>query len=163
MKKTDHPMTEADALRRLAALCSRGEHSSGEMLAKMQAWGVDDEAQAHVMQRLVEGRFVDDERFARLFVSDKLKFSKWGRRKIEQALWAKRVDEETAKKVLDEVPDDDYLAVLRPLVQQKARSLKAQSDYERRGKLTKFALGRGFTMDLVRQVVEAAEEFAEDE
>lgn len=163
MKKTDHPMTEADALRRLAALCSRGEHSSGEMLAKMQAWGVDDEAQARVMQRLVEGRFVDDERFARLFVSDKLKFSKWGRRKIEQALWAKRVDEETAKKVLDEVPDDDYLAVLRPLVQQKARSLKAQSDYERRGKLTKFALGRGFTMDLVRQVVEAAEEFAEDE
>lgn len=156
-------MTEAEALRRLAALCSRGEHSSGEMVKKMQAWGVDDEARERVMERLVGGRFVDDERFTRLFVRDKLKFSKWGRRKIEQALWAKRIDDETARRVLDEVSDDDYLAVLRPLVQQKARSLKAEGDYERRGKLTKFALGRGFTMDLVRQVVEAAEEFAEDE
>ena len=101
----------------------------------------------------MENRFVDDERFARLFVSDKIKFSKWGRRKIEQALWAKHMDENIARRVLDEVDDADYLAVLRPLIQQKARSIKAESEYERRGKLTKFALGRGFTMDIIRQVV----------
>ena len=146
-------VSEADALRRLAALCSRGEHCSGEMLAKMRAWGVEEEAQSRVLKRLVENRFVDDERFARLFVSDKIKFSKWGRRKIEQALWAKHMDENIARRVLDEVDDADYLAVLRPLIQQKARSIKAESEYERRGKLTKFALGRGFTMDIIRQVV----------
>lgn len=146
-------VSEADALRRLAALCSRGEHCSGEMLAKMRTWGVEEEAQARVLKRLVENRFVDDERFARLFVSDKIKFSKWGRRKIEQALWAKHMDEDIARRVLDEVDAADYLAVLRPLIQQKARSIKAESEYERRGKLMKFALGRGFTMDIIRQVV----------
>ena len=151
-------VSEADALRRLAALCSRGEHCSGEMLAKMRMWSVDDEAQARVMKRLVENRFVDDERFARLFVSDKIKFSKWGRRKIEQALWAKHMDEDIARRVLDEVDDADYLAVLRQLIQQKARSIKAETDYERRGKLTKFALSRGFTMDLIRQVIGGEEE-----
>ena len=160
MKADTQPpaIDEAEALRRLAALCSRGEHCSGEMLSKMRVWGIDDEAQERVLKRLVENRFVDDERFARLFVRDKIKFSKWGRRKIEQALWAKHMDEDIARRVLDEVDDADYLAVLRPLIQQKARSIKAESDYERRGKLTKFALGRGFTMDLIQQVVGEAED-----
>ena len=157
-------MSEAEALRRLATLCSRGEHCTGELLTKMRTWGIDCEAQARIMKRLVENRYVDDERFTRLFVNDKIKFNKWGRRKIEQALWAKHVDEDIARRVLDEVDEDDYLAVLRPLIQQKARELdrkpvsaemsKEQHDYERRVKLMKFALGRGFTMEVIQLALE---------
>lgn len=37
-------MTEERALSRLAALCSRGEHSAGEMDEKMRRWGLDEDA-----------------------------------------------------------------------------------------------------------------------
>jgi regulatory protein len=138
---------------RLAALCAKGEHCQHDMIEKMRRWEVDDETQAAVMARLVKERYVDDERYTRAFVHDKIAYNQWGRKKIEQALWMKHIDTDTARRVLDEVDDADYLAVLRPLIQQKARSIKAESEYERRGKLTKFALGRGFTMDIIRQVV----------
>ena len=98
MKEDKKEISEQSALQRLAALCSRGEHSSGEMLEKMRRWGLSEEAQARIMERLLRDRYVDDERFAHAFVNDKVKYNKWGRRKIEQALWQKGVDEERWRK-----------------------------------------------------------------
>ena len=66
----------------------------------------------------------------------------------------KRIDSSLIAEVLDEVDDADYVGVLRPLLRQKERTVRAASDYERRMKLTKFALGRGFTMDIIRQCMD---------
>ena len=63
--------------------------------------------------------------------------------------------------MLDEVDDEEYLSVLRPLLQQKRKSTKAQSDYELNQKLVRFALGRGFTYDVIRQCLDVEEEFEE--
>lgn len=115
---------------------------------------MSDEAQARVMQRLVGERYVDDERYARAFVRDKIRYNKWGRRKVEQALWMKRIDDDIRERVLGEVDDGEYLAVLRPLLQQKRRSTKAATDYELNQKLVKYALGRGFTFDIIRQCID---------
>lgn len=150
-------LTEQEALLRLSALCAQGEHCQYEMTEKMRRWGIDDEAQARVMQRLVDGRYVDDERYARALVNDKIRYQKWGRRKVEQALWQKRIDEDISQRVLADVADEEYLQVLRPLLQQKRRSLKAADEYELRQKLVRFALGRGFTFDLIRQCMDVDE------
>jgi regulatory protein len=128
------------------ALCARGEHSSGEMLQKMRLWGLADEAQARIMERLTKDRFVDDERFARAFVNDKIKYNQWGRRKIEQALWAKGVDRDVQQRVLDAVDDEEYIKVLRPLLRSKERSITARNEFERQMKLIRFAQSRGFSM-----------------
>jgi regulatory protein len=127
------------------------------MLEKMRRWELPEEAQARVMQRLVSERYVDDERYAQAFVKDKIRYNKWGRRKVEQALWQKRIDEEIRKRVLDEVDDEEYLSVLRPLLKQKRKTTKADSDYELNQKLVRFALGRGFTFDIIRQCLDVDE------
>ena len=114
---------------------------------------MSNEVQARVMARLVGERYVDDERYARAFVRDKIRYNKWGRRKVEQGLWAKHIDDDIRERVLGEVGDDEYLSVLRPLLQQKRRSVKADSDYELNQKLVKFALSRGFTYDIIRQCI----------
>ncbi len=146
-------MTEQEAYLRLAALCAQAEHCEYEMQEKMRRWQLPDDAQARVMQRLVSERYVDDERFARAFANDKVKYNKWGRRKVEQALWLKHIADDIRQQVLDDISDGDYVTVLRPLLQQKRRSVKARNDYELRMKLIRFALGRGFTMDVIRQCI----------
>ena len=151
-------VTEQGAYLQLAQLCARAEHCQHEMLEKMRRWEMSDEAQARVMARLVRERYVDDERYARAFVRDKIRYNKWGRRKVEQALWQKRIDEVIRQQVLDEVDDKEYLSVLRPLLKQKRRSTKAASDYELNQKLVRFALGRGFTYDIIRQCLDIDEE-----
>ena len=147
-------VTEQGAYLQLAQLCARSEHCQHDMQEKMRRWGMSDEAQARVMQRLVGERYVDDERYARAFVRDKIRYNKWGRRKVEQALWMKRIDDDIRERVLGEVDDGEYLAVLRPLLKQKCSSTKAATDYELNQKLVKFALGRGFTFDIIRQCID---------
>ncbi len=150
--------TALQAYQKLAALCARSEHCQQEMLDKMRQWGVSDEDQAKVMARLIKEKYVDDERFAHAFVYDKIRFSKWGRRKVEQALWMKRIDEHISKSILDEVDDEEYLQILRPLLKQKSKSVTGRNEYERTMKLIKFALGRGFTMDIIKQCIEVDNE-----
>ena len=155
--------SEKEAYLTLAALCAQAEHCQWEMLEKMRRWEVPEEAQARVMQRLVKERYVDDERYAQAFVKDKIRYNKWGRRKVDQALWQKHIDEDIRKRVLDEVDDDEYLSVLRPLLKQKRKSTKANSDYEVNQKLMRFALGRGFTFDIIRQCIDVEEEPEDDD
>jgi regulatory protein len=146
--------TEQEAYLTLAALCAQAEHCQWEMTEKMRRWELDEAAQARIMQKLVKERYVDDERYARAFVKDKVQYNKWGRRKVEQALWQKHIDEDIRQRVLNEVADDEYLDVLRPLLKQKRKSIKASNDFELNQKLMRFALSRGFTFDLIRQCID---------
>ncbi len=151
-------ISEKEALLRLAALCAQGEHCQWEMTEKLRKWEIGEEAQARIMQKLVSGRYVDDERFARAFAMDKVRYNKWGRRKVEQALWQKRIDDDIRQRVLDDISDEEYLNILRPLLKQKRRTTKAASDYELDQKLIRFAVGRGFTFDIIRQCIDVDEE-----
>lgn len=153
--------TEQDAYLTLAALCAQAEHCQWEMTEKMRRWELSDEAQARVMERLTRERYVDDERYARAFVNDKVRYNKWGRRKVEQALWAKHIDEDIRQRVLDEVTDEEYLRVLRPLLQQKRRTTKAPDEYTLNRKLVQFALSRGFTFDIIRQCLDVEDDIDE--
>ena len=150
--------TEQEAYLTLAALCAQAEHCQWEMVEKMRKWEIPEEAQARIMERLVKERYVDDERFARAFAKDKVRYNKWGRRKVEQALWQKRIDEDIRKNVLNGIDDEEYLSVLRPLLKQKRKSIKAQNDYELNQKLMRFALGRGFTFDIIKQCIDVEDE-----
>ena len=151
-------MTGQQAYQKLSELCARSEHCQQEMLEKMRQWGVSEEEQAQVMERLIKERYVDDDRFARAFIYDKIRYNKWGRRKVEQALWMKRIDEQISKSILDDIDDEEYLSILRPLLKQRRKSTKANSEYELTMKLIKFALSRGFTMDIIQQCIEVEDE-----
>jgi regulatory protein len=151
-------MTGQQAYSRLTALCARSEHCQQEMLEKMRQWGVSEEEQAEVMARLISERYIDDERYARAFVNDKIRYNKWGRRKVEQALWQKHIDKDIANRVLNEIDDEEYLSILKPLLKQKRRSIKADDNRQERIKLVKFALSRGFTMDIIRQCIDVEDE-----
>ena len=154
-------MTAQEAYLQLAALCAQAEHCEQEMRDKMKRWEIDESVQNQVIGRLTKERYIDSERYARAFVKDKIRYNKWGRRKVQQALWLKRIDEEIQQRVLDEIDETEYLNVLRPLLKQKRKSIKAQSDYELNQKLVRFALGRGFTFDIIRQCLDVDEDMEE--
>jgi regulatory protein len=159
--------TEEEAFLQLAALCANAEHCQYDMLEKMKRWELSEEAQARVMAQLIEERYVDDRRYARAFVKDKIRYNKWGRRKVQQGLWMKRIDKEIQDEVLNEIDEKEYLNVLKPLLKQKRKSIKANSDYELNQKLVRFAYGRGFTFDIIRQCLDVSDidedEFEDDE
>ena len=147
-------ITEQEAYLQLAALCAQAEHCQQEMHDKMRRWELDETAQNRIIARLVKERYIDDERYARAFVKDKIRYNKWGRRKVQQALWLKHIDSDIQQRVLDEIDEKEYLDILRPLLKQKRKSIKAANDYELNQKLVRFALGRGFNFDIIRQCLD---------
>ena len=155
--------TEQEAYLQLAALCAQAEHCQQEMRDKMKRWEMAPEVQERVIARLIKERYIDDERYARAFVKDKIRYNKWGRRKVQQGLWMKHIDDDIQQRVLSEVDDAEYLAVLKPLLKQKTKSIKAENDYERTQKLVRFALGRGFTYDIIRQCLDVDDEMIPDD
>ncbi len=153
--------TEQEAYLQLAAMCAQAEHCEQEMRDKMKRWGIEPDAQDRVVARLVKERYVDNERYARAFVKDKIRYNKWGRRKVMQALWMKRIDNDIQRSVLDEIDDKEYIDVLVPLLKQKRKTIKAKSDYELNQKLVRFALSRGFDFSIIRQCMDVDDEMAE--
>ena len=155
-------MTYEMALQRLSALCASAEHCEYEMTEKMRKWEVEESDCERIMEYLRKAKFVDDERYARAFGKDKIKYNKWGRRKVEQGLWAKHITEDIRQRVLDEVDDSQYKSVLTDLLKSKRRSIKAANDYEMNRKLIKFALSRGFDYAIVRQCIDCEDYDEED-
>lgn len=156
-------ITEQEAYLQLAALCAQAEHCEQEMRDKMRRWELDAAVQDRIITRLTTERYIDNERYARAFVKDKILYNKWGRRKVQQALWQKHIDNDIQQRVLDEIDEKTYLDVLRPLLKQKRKSIKAASDYELNQKLVRFALGRGFGFDIIRQCPNVSDDdFPED-
>ena len=113
MKKT---ITPEEAYIKLSALCASAEHCSGEMIEKMQRWEIPAKDQARIVEELIEKQFIDDERYCRAFVKDKIIYNKWGRRKIEQALYMKHIDKGIQQRVLDEIDPSEYVEILRQLL-----------------------------------------------
>ena len=162
MMKKYKQITEKEAQLRLSSLCAKAEHCSGEIAEKMQNWGLEEEAKERIINQLIKEKYIDDERFTQSFVNDKITYNKWGRRKIEQALYQKRIAKDISNKILDDVPDEEYIKILHPLLTNKMKTITGRSDYERSMKLIKYAMSRGFDMNIIRECIDNAEELVND-
>lgn len=147
-------MTEQQILTKLTAACSKAEHCKEDMRRKMERWEVDEDIQEKVIDYLVKERYIDEERYARYFIRAKKEYNHWGERKIEQALYMKRIPKDIYEPLLKEICNNDFRDILKSLLQNKKRSIKASSDYELRGKLIRFAMQRGFTYDQIMEALD---------
>ena len=150
--------TEQEAYLQLAAACALAEHCEQEMRDKLKRWEIDATTQDSIIAKLIKERYIDNERYARAFVKDKIRYNKWGRRKVQQALWMKRISDDIQQRVLDEIDEKEYLDVLIPLLKQKRKTIKANNDYELNQKLVRFALSRGFDFSIIRQCLTVDED-----
>ena len=96
-------MTKEQIISKLTAACARAEHCKDDMIRRMQRWQVDESLQQEVISYLVREKYIDEERYARFFINDKVKYNRWGRRKVEQALYFKHIPREVYEPLLDEV------------------------------------------------------------
>ena len=137
-------ITETDALSRVAAYCSTAEHCRAEVTEKLQRWGIPYDTIDRIINRLEQEKYIDEERFCRAFIHDKYRFAKWGKIKIGQALQLKKIPQSVFYRYLNEIDEDEYLAVLDNLLAVKRKSVHAENEYELNNKLVRFALSRGF-------------------
>lgn len=153
--KQPKPKSAAQALQSLMRLAARSEKSSGDALRLMKRWGVAEGERAGVLKKLVESRFIDDQRYAEAYVREKSRLSGWGARKIAMQLRTKGVAQDIIAKALSEIDGDSQQQRLQDKLRRKLRTVKAETDFERRGKLFRYGLSQGFDYSDVSEAVEA--------
>ncbi|MCM1309480.1 MAG: RecX family transcriptional regulator [Bacteroides sp.] len=148
------PLTDKEAYARLADRCAMAEVSTGEALTKLRQWGITGAEAYKVVQRLVNERFIDDERFARSFVRDKVNNAHWGVNKIRLSLHQKGIDNETARiAIAEELDEETYFANLAGALRSKGRNMPSPLNREDYARLARFAVGRGYEPSLVSEML----------
>ncbi|MCH5175190.1 MAG: RecX family transcriptional regulator [Prevotellaceae bacterium] len=153
MEKKKKKYTEQEAYTRLSALCAMGEHCCHDVQKKMKNWELPEGAEERIVEKLVKERFIDEGRFARAFVMDKFRYNRWGKIRIQQELRLRQIPQKHIDEALEEIESDDNLSTLSEIIKKKRPSVKGRNEYEIKGKLIRFALGRGFSMDDITKVI----------
>ena len=144
---------------RMATLCARREYCAWDIRRKLDKYTFDGEIQERIITRLRTEKYIDETRYCRSFIHDKRQFNKWGRAKIESALRQKGIPQEVTAAAFSEISPDDTRQLLQSLLENKYKTVSGDTQYAKRVKLIRFALGRGFGMD---ETLHAVEELLKD-
>ena len=142
-----------ELLHKTASYCSISEHCVSEVDEKLQKWEASDADRKKIIKHLIKNDFINEQRYAEAFVKDKFRFNKWGKLKISFALNAKGIDKELISNALDTIDESEYEEMLVSILKTKLGGLKYASEYEKQGKLFRFAQSRGFEYGVIERVL----------
>lgn len=148
-------MSKEIALGKAANLCSASEHCTSQIREKLASWGISEHDADDIIKRLVDEKFIDNLRFSRAYCHDKFLYSHWGRIKIRQMLRHLRLSDEDIAEGMQTIPEEAYQETLSDAIRAKDRTLHDTDIYQRKGKLVRHLLSRGFEMELIIDAVDA--------
>lgn len=137
-------LNESEMLHRAAAYCSAAERCIQDVQKKIEAAGLTKEENERIITRLVAEKFIDENRFGRSFVNDKLRFNKWGRIKIAYELQRRNIPASIRQEVLDGIDEEEYKNILLALLKSKQKATRGKDERDVYTKLFRFAAGHGF-------------------
>jgi len=142
-----------ELLHKAASYCSISEHCVSEVEEKLSAWGVSITDKKKIIDKLISEDFINEKRFCIYFVKDKFRFNKWGKIKISYALKQKGLSNELINSALSTIDEGEYQEMLASILKTKLIGLKFEFEYEKQGKLFRFAQSRGFENNLIDRVL----------
>jgi regulatory protein len=145
--------SQTTAYDKATILCSKSEHCTSEIQEKLKLWGLSSEDSEPVLEKLTAEKYLDDKRFAQAYVKDKFRFNHWGKQKIAYMLRTKNISSEILELAFEEIEDESYSDKLRKILAEKEKSVKAKDPYDKRNKLMRFAMGRGFESEIIYTVL----------
>lgn len=152
-KITRREKSPEQALSSLMALCARGEKSSGDAIRLMSSWGVGEADQQQILEQLLHERFIDDERYATLYIREKTHLSGWGIYKLRAALQRKGIAKEIIDEKLSQLDHEAMGEKLLSLITKRARTVKYTTKYQLRDKLIRYGASLGYDFESVNEAV----------
>ena len=152
-KQPAQPLSPEQVLDKMAKYCAYQERCVKDVTDKLKSFDLSQKDKDEILSYLLDNRFVNDERFAKCFVKGKIHQSGWGLNKIRFHLMQKGIAKELIDAALQGTDEDSYRQRLIEVLASKAKTVKAENDFEKKRKLAAYALQRGFEASLVWEVL----------
>ena len=158
MKRCDDMELEEDCLtkkfrQKAEMLCAREEYCGEDVRQKLIKWGASATQIDEIIAHLYEQKYLDDERYAKLYCVGKNRQLKWGRVKIAYQLRMKRIKEQYIEDGLAEIDEEEYSAGLLKIAQQKWSLIREEDRYIKEGKLCGFLQTKGYEIQEIRNII----------
>lgn len=140
---------EKDFLLRASKFCAYRERCEFEVRKKLIALGANYPIQEKILQLLKDGNYLNDERFAEIYARGKHRNNKWGKEKIKNGLYQKKIEAQTIENALNNLDENLYKESLSYLIEQKKSRTKYENEFELRKKIADYLIGKGYETTLV--------------
>ncbi|MGM5469296.1 regulatory protein RecX [Flavobacteriaceae bacterium LMO-SS05] len=141
--------TLTEAKKKLEHYCAYQERCHKEVQQKLRDMYMIPEAIDMVIGHLLEHNFLNEERFAKSFVSGKFKIKKWGKRRLIQELKQKEISKYNINLAMSAIDDDEYIETFNGLANKKLSSIRETNILKKKKKLADYLLYRGWESYLV--------------
>lgn len=145
-----------EATRKLEYYCSYQDRCYKEVILKLKTLGMFQTATDHILNHLVENKYLDEERFAKSFARGKHKFKGWGKRRIEQELKFREISSYNIRTALKEI-ETDYLKHFYSLAEAKWNSINESSLERKKRKWVDFLMRKGYESHLIFEFLKDVE------
>lgn len=137
------------------SLLSHREHSKKELATKLKTKGHEEEEITATIERLEEMNYLNDKRFAEIFVRSRLS-KPLGASRIQQELVQKGIHSELAKEVISNA-NADWFELAKEL---KVRRFGEEfcTDYKERAKQSRYLQYRGFDFEQIKYAISSKED-----
>lgn len=133
----------------------RRQHSTSELRIKLKQKRYETELINEVLDDLKKKNFLDDTKFAEMFVEEKMKLKLWGEQKLRSELVKRGIKSEIITDVLaNKISEEEKLNNAMIIASKKYDTLKNRNvdkDVIKR-KLFTFLNSRGYNYDLIKEV-----------
>jgi regulatory protein len=146
------------SLSKAMAQCSRQELCCEDIRSKLVAWGIENTDAGKIIEILQKENFINESRYAAAFVRDKFKYNKWGKVKITSHLKSKKIASDLIGEAIDSIDHDQYVDLLRGLVENHKKTIRAKNQYELKAKLLRYGLSKGFESSLLYDILNGLED-----
>ncbi len=136
-------------LERAKHYCAYQERCHSDVRSKLLDWNIYGDDLEEIIVALIGENYLNEERFAKAYVSGKFNINQWGKNKIRISLKAKHVSDYCIKKGLEVIMPADYEKTVRNLINKRSREKKTHSPFQ----LTQYLVSRGFEYDLVNKII----------
>ncbi len=136
---------------------ARRELASGDAYRLMARWEVPHADRERVVQGLIQNRFIDDNRYTKAYIRDKINLSGWGERKIAAELSKHGISREIIQQGLSSVDKAVVVDRLRELIEKRVKNTKYKTTYELKGKLIRYGASLGYDYGIVMGVISKLE------
>lgn len=144
----------SEILYKLRRYCALQERCRRQIIIKLNHANFPTDLHADVIEKLESENFLNEERFARLYVRSKFNQKSWGKRKIAQKLKGLGISNALIDLGFEELESDLYKSKMIDLASRKFDSLGKKGNLElRRQKTIRYMLNKGYEMEQVYQSV----------
>lgn len=139
---------------KMIAWCNKAERCQWDVRNKLMNWHIPSAERENLIAELIGLNLLNEKRFAEALAHDKSAFLRWGTQKIAQQLKLKGISERNIQDALKTIDSNSTRESILHLIKKKEPQYKGLQLYQKKYKLTRFLLSKGYEIELIHELVE---------